>query len=52
MNIYGFRVVGKKIYHRFIDDEEKKWYTGKIIRAVGDVKDKDSEFEETYEDGD
>ena len=34
---YGFRLVGKTILHRWIDDGEEKWYTGKILRAIGDV---------------
>ena len=34
---YGFRLVGKTILHRWIDGGEEKWYTGKILRAIGDV---------------
>ena len=34
---YGFRLVGKTILHRWIDGGEEKWYTGKILRAIGHV---------------
>ena len=49
---YGFRLVGKTILHRWIDDGEEKWYTGKILRAIGDIRDEDCGFEIKYNDGD
>ena len=49
---YGFRLVGKTILHRWIGDGEEKWYTGKILRAIGDIRDEDCGFEIKYNDGD
>ena len=42
----------KTILHRWIGDGEEKWYTGKILRAIGDVRDEDCGFEIMYNDGD
>ena len=41
-----------KICYKFIVDGKEKWYTGKIIRAVGDGRNEDCEFEVSYIDGD
>ena len=48
----GFKLVGKTILHKWIDDGKEKWYTGKIVRAIGDVRDEECEFEVKYNDGD
>ena len=48
----GFKMVGKTILHKWIDNGTEKWYTGKVIWAVGDVHDAECGFEVKYNDGD
>ena len=45
-------MVGKTILHKWIDNGTEKWYTGKVIQAVGDVHDAECGFEVKYNDGD
>ena len=47
----GFKMVGKTILYKWKDNGTEKWYTGKVIQAVGDVHDKCG-FEVKYNDGD
>ena len=42
----------KPFLHRWIDGGEEKWYTGKILQAIGDVRDEDCGFKIKYNDGD
>ena len=37
----GFKMVGKRILHKWVDDGKEKWYTGKVIRAIGDIRDEE-----------
>ena len=48
----GFKMVRKTILHKWIDNGTEKWYTGKVIQAVGDVHDAECGFEVKYNDGD
>ena len=48
----GFKMVGKTILQKWIDNGTEKWYMGKVIWAVGDVQDDECGFEVKYNDGD
>ena len=48
----GFKMVGKRILHKWVDDGKEKWYTGKVIQAIGDIRDEECGFEIKYNDGD
>ena len=45
-------MVGKRILHKWVDDGKEKWYTGKVIQAIGDIQDEECGFEIKYNDGD
>ena len=48
----GFKMVGKRILHKWVDDGKEKWYTGKVIQAIGDIQDEECRFEIKDNDGD
>ena len=48
----GFKMVGKRILHKWVDDGKEKWYTGKVIWAIGYIQVEECRFEIKSDDGD
>ena len=43
-------LVGKCIYHKWVKGDTEEWINGNVLNIVGDVNDKNCEFEVKYED--
>ena len=43
-------LIGKNIYHKWVKEDGEQWINGNVLKAIGNINDKDCEFEVQYED--
>lgn len=44
------KLVGKRIYHKWVKGNTEEWIYGNVLKVIGDVNDENCEFEVKYED--
>ena len=44
------KLVGKRIYHKWVKGNTEEWIYGNVLKVIGDVKDENCEFEVKYQD--